>query len=434
MTRFKTISLVALLLLVAAPTAQAALELEPVNVQTSTATATATATTSASTEAYQNAKATYLQAKSDYTAAKTSYQNAKANYQKAKDQENLDLLLDSAKDYLFKATSVAVEYLTTLKVQVENVSNIDETTRTSIINEINGDITWLQGKQTEITNATDKDTLISIANTVKDYWDGVKARAKKDLGEILSSKISTVVSDLDTARTTVQAKIDELKANGQDASDIEALLTKYDEHLNNAKTDLESARNSFGQITSLAEADTLFTQGKEYLEAANRDIRYAYNQLQEIKTELGKKRIYKVDLGGTGSLHAEGRGTANLDGDGTVKASTDTSGTVTISDLAQDSEVVTQGEGTVITIDLITKQYAGYGSIEVTGSDIEVEVKGSELTMDASGTGTASMVGEGTYYIGQNPEDAKAIPVGGIMVNLAATTSTGTSTTDSTTQ
>lgn len=407
------------------PLALSALELQPVEVQTSAAKATAT--TNTVSEAYNNAKTIYQKAKNDYATAKSSYLNAKNAYQKAKNQENLDSLLTAAKDYLTRAIDTSIKYLETLKSQVESLTGIEEATKTNILNEINADLDWLSAKKTEVTSAQDKDDLIAIMETVKNYWNDIKVKVKKNVGEVLASRINIVLVKLEAAGDKVQENINKLKENGQDAADLESLLAKYNEHLTNAKADWEQAKNKFNAITTLADADTLFSQGKEYLKSANRNIRYAYNQLQDIKTALKSKKLNKVDLGGTGSLHAEGKGIAELDGKGSVIASTDSAGTVTVVDLDGDVKVDVEGTGQVETIDEQTKQYSGYGKIIVNGTDINVNVQGSALSIDAAGTGTASMFGEGTYYVGPqgNP---KPIPVGGIMVTLTNTATSDSST------
>ena len=408
------------------PLVLSAFELEPVSVQTTTATATGS-------NNYNNAKNTYQTANNDYQTARTSYLNAKSVYLKAKTDENLDLALAAARDYLTKALDTSSKYLSTLKAQVESLTDIDEQTKTNILNELNTDISWLEAKKTEVAAAQDKDTLISVAETIKSYWDDTKVKIKKNVGQVLAAKTSKVIASLEAAGTAVQEKINQLKENGQDVSDLETLLSKYNEHVVNAKADWELAKNKFNEITTLQDADALFKEGKDYLEAAHRDARYAYNQLQDIRTELEKKKLYKVDLGGTGSLHAEGKGIAELDGKGSVIASTDALGTVTVVDREGDSKIETEGSGEAKTIDDQTKQYSGYGKITVNGTDINVKVQGSELTMDAAGTGTASMTGEGTYYIGPDGVP-KAIPAGGIKVNLTGTATDTTSTTDSTNQ
>lgn len=399
------------------PLALSALELKPVNVQTSSAAATAADTVNRN---YNNAKTIYQKAKNDYQTARSSYLNAKSAYQKAKTQENLDSLLDAAKDYLTRAIDTSIKYLESLKAQVEGLTGIEEAVKTNMLNEINTDLDWLSVKKTEVANAQDKDDLITIVEAVRNYWNDIKVKVKKNVGEVLAAKTSKVIANLETAGNKVQENINKLKENGQDTAALESLLAKYNEHLTNAKADWEQAKNKFNAITTLEDANTLFREGTTYLEAAHRDARYAYNQLQDIKTELKVKRLYKVDLGGTGSVRAEGKGTAELDGKGSVIASTDAAGTVTVVDRKGDVKVDTEGAGKVETIDERTKRYSGYGKIIVNGTDINVKVQGSALTMDAAGTGTASMVGEGTYYIGPGG-DPKPIPAGGIMVTLTAT-------------
>lgn len=377
---------------------------------------TATATASTATETYKNTKDTYTNTVTEYKSIRQDWLTAKGLYQKSRSSTDFENALEKAKAHMLKVEEVIITYLTAMKTKVENMENIDEEIRQSIITEIDSDINWLQAKQAEINNATTKEDLTSIVTAVKNYWQNIKPKAKRYLGHILVGRINAAISKLENARDTVNNKINLLKENGQDTAKLESLVTDFNSKIDLAKGQLENAKAKFSEISSLQEANSLFKQGKDFISSANKYLREAWQTLQSIITELKKNRLKSVELSGTGTIHIEGQGTTTLAGNGTVEGTTDTGATAVVTDKGGDALVDTQGQGGKEILSDNQTRYTGFGSIKVTGTNIEVQITGSTLNIDASGTGTVSMKGTGTYQIGGG--ETQDIPAAGIVVSI----------------
>lgn len=386
--------------------------------------ATAEATTdneavvTTTTDTYQKVKNNYQEAVTNYQSARQDWLSAKSQYRNSRSTTDLENALTKAKAHMIKVTEVMINYLTAVKNRLQNMKNIDETLLQNLVAEIDSDISWLEGKQTEINNASNKDDLITVASTIRDRWDEIKVRARKYVGSILVGKINIVIAKLEKARDVAHDKINLLKENGQDTTKLENLEADFNQKIDHAKDQLEKARNKFNQISSLEEVRTLFNEGKEFLELANKYVREAWQILQSIITDLKKSRLYFKEVSGTGTIYLEGQGTTTLSGNGTVSGTTDTGATAVITDNEGDAIVDTYGQGKKEELGNNQTRYTGFGKLTVTGTNMEVKISGSTLKIDASGTGTVAMKGTGTYRIGDGV--TTDIPAGGIKITLTS--------------
>jgi hypothetical protein len=110
-----------------------------------------------------------------------------------------------------------------------------------------------------------------------------------------------------------------------------------------------------------------------------------------------------VEVGGTGTLTAEGDGRATLYGGGTFSA-TSGAGQLWIYDRNGDAEITVTGEGrltkTVLANGDIRYYYRGFkGTAAISGSDVGIILKGLDMTLTAEGTGRATLYGSGTYTV-----------------------------------
>lgn len=116
---------------------------------------------------------------------------------------------------------------------------------------------------------------------------------------------------------------------------------------------------------------------------------------------------------GTGVVRYNGTGQAVFTGNGTVEA-WGKKGTVIVRDLQGDAKVETNGTGSTLQLDASTWKYRGYGSIEVSGSDVVVLLEGVGVRGVAEGTGTYTLTGKGTYRT--SGRKAQSIPTAGIVL------------------
>lgn len=111
--------------------------------------------------------------------------------------------------------------------------------------------------------------------------------------------------------------------------------------------------------------------------------------------------LAQVNVSGTGTLEAEGRGLAVVQGNGTIVISG--SGVLDILDIAGDARIDIQGGGTrelTTQRDRQVVRYRGFdGLATISGSHVVVRLRGTEIELNATGTGRAYLRGEGTYTL-----------------------------------
>ncbi|MEW6528659.1 MAG: hypothetical protein AB1391_02105 [Candidatus Micrarchaeota archaeon] len=348
----------------------------------------------AAKEKYRSMKAEYIQVKNVYADAKQDWIIAKDRYIQYKNAENLANALDKAKNFMSKACNTMEKYLRMARVRVETITGIDETERTNTLAEIDADIAGIQQIKTDVESATTKEDLKNAANKVKNKWNDVKVHVKRFVGKILSAKIDYILDKADDVSKRIQTKIDELKIRGADTVELEALLVDFNSKVALAEGQYELAKAKFGQIQNVQDADRLFREGHEFIKKAANYLKEAHNTT--LKNNIEKLKTKMQEFNGTGNLYAKGNGTAVLTGSGTVKVN-GAEGTLTIVDYASDVQVTIIGQGTK-TVNGSTTIYTGFdGAATITGSNMHITIEGTNIDLEASGTGTVILTGHGTY-------------------------------------
>ncbi|MEW6529174.1 MAG: hypothetical protein AB1391_04755 [Candidatus Micrarchaeota archaeon] len=349
----------------------------------------------AAEEKYGNMKAQYIQAKNVYTDARQDWITAKDKYMHYKSAENLTNALDKAKAFMSKACTAIEKYLRMVRAKVETTTGIDETERAKILAELDADIAGIQQIKTDVESATTKEDLKNAANKVRNKWNDVKVHVKRFVGKILSAKIDYTLDKLDNVSKRIQTKIDELKASEVDTAELEALLVDFNSQVALAKEQHELAKAKFEQIQNVQDADRLSREGHEFIKKASRYLKEVDATLKDIIEKLKEKTGTK-EIGGIGNLYADGDGKVALTGAGTIKI-TGTNGTLTIVDYAGDVQITITGKGTK-SVNGNTTTYTGFdGAATIIGSNMQVTIEGTNIDLEASGTGTAVLTGIGTY-------------------------------------
>ncbi len=230
-----------------------------------------------------------------------------------------------------------------------------------------------------------------------------KYSGKQQTGQILAGRVNYVLDSLEALNDDVQAKINVVKEDGQDVTELEALYADFKADVATANAEYDKAVGSFQKITNLTEADALFSEGREFLRNAEEATRDAHASLVKIVKELDDIKLDNVSVSGTGRLYATGDGEAVLDGNGSVdgKVSNNSTGSVTVVDRGGDATIDTNGTGNrsestnaqgqkVITI-------TGIGNVKVKGTNVLVTAKGNSMDLITEGTGSVTLTGKGTY-------------------------------------
>tara|TARA_Y100000310_G_scaffold315164_1_gene365416 strand:+ start:124 stop:960 length:837 start_codon:yes stop_codon:yes gene_type:complete len=235
---------------------------------------------------YNAAKVEYLKTKNFYTSARTDWVTAKDKYKRYRNSDDLPGALEKGKNFLLKADKTLIGYLKMIDSYVAGEPSLSDSEKTRIHNELISDISWLEEKQSEISDATTKEELKEIAKVIKNRWQEIKPAAKRIVGEVMNSKLLSLINNAETASEKIESKVDGLKAKGKDTADLEAWLVDFNEKIKLAKENHQKAKDKYAEIENIQDADRLFKEGNAFVKEANQYLRNSYKDLKKIVKEI----------------------------------------------------------------------------------------------------------------------------------------------------
>ena len=150
-----------------------------------------------------------------------------------------------------------------------------------MISEINSDISKLNQMNTGIDTAT-PEQIIAKAKEIRSYWTSNRVFVKRIVGQIWSARINFLITKAEVLAVKMDTKIQELKANGKDTTQLEAWLADFNQKIALAKEKQAAANAKFQAINSLETADQFFKEGHRFILDADKYIREAHAQLVNI--------------------------------------------------------------------------------------------------------------------------------------------------------
>lgn len=231
---------------------------------------------------------------------------------------------------------------------------------------------------------------------------------KKITGKIIISRIDRVLERGEEIGEKLESRIDVLKQEGYDTTELEALLADYMEHLSLAREKRDKAKEKFAEISSPEDAHKLFREANAFIREANRHMREMFKDLKQILREMKKAEL---EIKGIGFLYAKGNGSAVIQGNGSVFVKGEGNLTVKVANgtvrVAGEGEKQENSDGSVT--------YLGFGRARISGRDLYVSVEGTNLEIRARGVGVAILSGEGTYRTAKAEADwsAEEVAYGG---------------------
>lgn len=239
-------------------------------------------------EHYQKATNKYLKTVKNYQRVKKEYLNfrEKVGVWKNLSEDQKNKHLDKAKEYLLKSDERAIVYLEKVKTKIQQMKNLDEAKKTTIIAEIDKEIQWLNSKKEEINNISSPEDLQNLSLELKNYWHQIRGRVKRLLGTALGFKFERMFNRMDKIRERINKAINQAKENGKQTEQLEEWLASFDQHLAAAKEKYQAAQADFKKISNAAEADALLKQANNYLKEAHQYLKTAYQDLKNITKGL----------------------------------------------------------------------------------------------------------------------------------------------------
>lgn len=342
--------------------------------------------------------------KREYFSAKEKLQQLNANMNSGKINVSSKEVFDVRQEYLLETIDYTISSLEDLEKKVDSSQREDADV---IITEIEGYISELDAEKINVENATTTKELARSARNIHNIWKDAVKHASKTRAGFVDDKVGIYLNKSLSLSERLSKEIEVLQNQGEDTSELEKLLQEYNDLLDQAQQNRESAKESYENGDEAA--------SKEYWNAAAENLKDANSVLVEISQILRTYRQGVVSLNGDNTLIAQGNGTAVFSGDIEAEMKINASHLV-IKDLAGDAKVMITNTGSEIILELDNsvaddpKRALVYsdltGKVSISGSRLTVMVRGNNLDLEVEGTGSAVLSGDGTYTVGTD-EDSK---------------------------
>jgi hypothetical protein len=342
--------------------------------------------------------------KREYFSAKEKLQQLNANMNSGKINVSSKEVFDVRQEYLLETIDYTISSLEDLEKKVDASQREDADV---IITEIEGYISELDAEKINVENATTTKELARSARNIHNMWKDAVKHASKTRAGFVDDKVGIYLNKSLSLSERLSKEIEVLQNHGEDTAELEKLLQEYNDLLDQAQQNRESAKESYENGDEAA--------SKEYWNAAAENLKDANSVLVEMSQILRTYRQGVVSLNGDGTLIAQGNGTAVFSGDIEAEMNINASHLV-IKDLAGDAKVMITNTESEIVLELDNsvaddpKRALVYsdltGKVSISGSRLTVMVRGNNLDLEVEGTGCAVLSGEGTYTVGTD-EDSK---------------------------
>ncbi|WP_024299628.1 hypothetical protein [Methylomicrobium lacus] len=216
------------------------------------------------------------------TAKADSFRAGKAFGKEKGRLDTMEVMVFRGKNYLLTQVNNRLKQLGPFRTRVNDITTLSDSERKSLVAELDAEIDMFKAFKSEINKSATKQDIKNVADKIKAEWIKSRLSVERVEGQIVAAKENQLISDADENSSSIQKRIDVLKASGKDTKVHEELLSMYGKKVASAKQDVDSAKEKFDAATSAsteAEKEKLL-KGKELLLTTARDsIKDAYNIL-----------------------------------------------------------------------------------------------------------------------------------------------------------
>jgi uncharacterized protein YwbE len=316
--------------------------------------------------------------------AEAKAQIGEENFEEAK--ARLDEALEENQEYFESLRLDAREARKERAIEIFDILVARAEEKISKLEEMGIDVTDLTAKLEEIGEK--RSDFIEAGNTAietgdRTEYDAMRTEIKEEFKELArlfkqhggALRAANVIDAAYKRIEAVQERLDELEQTGKDVTVEKAKLEEI-------RTMVDSAAEKLGAGD---------------VDGAAQDLKAAREAFTSAMKEY--KRNKKIVVRGTGRLEAEGTGFAFIKGSADF-IEISGQGVLVVKDHSGDMTIEVSGFGEKKETGEKEYRYAGEGSAYITGSDVAVSLRGTDIQLAAEGTGSATLRGKGTYSIG----------------------------------
>jgi len=226
--------------------------------------------------------ALFLVIASPVMAVGNAFGQARASKAAERAQERLDNISENLRERAQKEISRRTEALNKLITRISEFKKLSSTQKSTLTTQVQAQIDALNALLTKINADTDVATLKTDVKSIVDSYR-IYALFIPQI-QILGSadKILSITDEMTTLSTTLEAKIGEQQAKGQNVTDLQTLLTDMKAKIADAKTQAQAAIDAVtpltpagfpGNKTTLQSARQMLTTAITDLNTARQDAR-----------------------------------------------------------------------------------------------------------------------------------------------------------------
>ncbi len=252
-------------------------------------------------EQIKEAKEKREELKEKYEFKKEELKEIKDKVVKCKDDlENCTVVKNTwgkgVKQHLINTNNLISNSLARLKERVQDsnvLSEEDKTESLAKIDELEAKLVAEQEKVNAMADTATKEELKAAVKELKDLWQEVRAEQRRILTNLVRGNLENIVEKHYEYGNSMEARIEELRAQGVDVSELEALQQKFLEQMATLKEDKEKARTAWEK----AKDSETFTEPSNYVHQAQQKVKEGITATKETLREFMKKyRELKVSL------------------------------------------------------------------------------------------------------------------------------------------
>lgn len=249
----------------------------------------------------------------------------------------------------------------------------------------------------DVAAASTRKELSESARDIRDIWKDASRQKTVSASKSMDNKLNAVIKTSENMAVRLENEIARLESNGEDVTELKAMLGEYRSLIAEAKVYQLQAANA----TDADERAELVRN----MNMAGQKIKEANTLLREMLKSLKQHREGLVVLAGSETLTAEGKGTAVISGDITLSF-TATDAKLVIKDMAGDAVINTNdasyGSSNIDAGNSSSNNRAFVfhnltGTVIIEGSRLTVMIRSEDMSLSVDGEGTVVLSGDGFY-------------------------------------
>jgi hypothetical protein len=155
---------------------------------------------------------------------------------------------------------------------------------------------FLNQTRLRLQNCSSEDEMVSIAGEMKQQWNRYRAKAKSQINQQASEKMTGIILNANGLASKLNATIQKLKDQGKNTSSLEGMLAQFQEKINLAYETKLAAQE---QLSNAGEDEQMQNEAHQQLQLSHQYLKQAHQILKdlvrELKNEIGTPLLQETE-------------------------------------------------------------------------------------------------------------------------------------------